>query len=121
MKMTLISTAVAAAIAAWVPMSSAREAVALPGVVGAQGVLNGVDTAGAGILTVGNNQNINTNNDLGGALTSTANDTAGILFLGNSAVAGFTGTNLIYVLNASNISATGITVIPTVTGVLLNK
>ncbi len=101
MKMTLISAAVAAAIAAWVPMSSAREAVALPGVVGAQGVLNGVDTAGAGTLTVGNNQNINTNNDLGGALTSTANDTANILFLGNSTITGFTGTNLIHILNLS--------------------
>ena len=101
MKITLISAAVAAAIATWAPLSVAREAVALPGVVGAEGVLNGVDTAGTGTLTVGNNQNINTNNDLGGALTSTANNTASVQFLGNSTVTGFTGTNLIRFLNIS--------------------
>ena len=101
MKITLISVAVAAALAAWAPMSSARQAVALPGVVNAEGVLNGVDTAGAGTLTVGNNQNINTNNDLGGALTSDANNTGSVLFLGNSTVTGFTGTNLIRFLNVS--------------------
>lgn len=92
MKNRIIAVSVAAAVATWVPLASAREAVALPGVVGAQGVLNGVDTAGAGTLTVGNNQNINTNNDLGGAVTSTAADTGSILFLGNSTVTGFTGT-----------------------------
>ena len=80
--MKLIPVAVAAAMAAWAPLSTAREAVALPGVVGVQGQLNGVDTTGNGTLTVGNNQNINTNNDLGGALTSNANNTATVLFQG---------------------------------------
>ena len=62
-----------------------------PGVVGPQGELNGVDTAGPGTLSVGN-QNINTNNDLGGALTSTAADTGIVAFSANSTVTGFTGT-----------------------------
>ena len=101
MKMKLISAAMASVIATWAPMSAAREAVALPGVVGGEGVLNGVDTAGPGTLTIGNNQNINTNNDLGGALTSDANDTASLVFLGNSTVTGFTGTTLIRFLNLS--------------------
>ena len=101
MKKKLISVAVATVIAAWAPLSSAREAVALPGVVGGEGELNGVDTTGPGTLTIGNNQNINTNNDLGGALTSNANDTASLVFLGNSTVTGFTGTSLIRFLNLS--------------------
>lgn len=92
MKTRIITAAVAAAIAVWVPNTSAREAVALPGVVGAEGVLNGVDTTNDATLTVGNNQNINTNNDGGGAFTTGANGTGAILFLGNSTVTGFTGT-----------------------------
>lgn len=87
----MVSAAVAAALAAWGLPSSARQAVALPGVVGTEGVLNGVDTAGAGTLSVGN-QNINTNNDLGGAITSTAADTGIVTFSGSSTVTGFTGT-----------------------------
>jgi uncharacterized protein with beta-barrel porin domain len=87
----LVSTAVAAAIAGWVQPSLAREAVALPGVVGTEGVLNGVDTAGSGTLSVGN-QNINTNHDLGGAITSSAADTGIVSFSGSSTVNGFTGT-----------------------------
>ena len=103
MKKKLISAAIASVLATWAPISSAREAVALPapGVVGAVGVISGVDTTGTGTLTVGNNQNINTSNDLGGAVTSDANNTASILFLGNSTVTGFTGTNLIRFLNVS--------------------
>ncbi len=101
MKVKLITAAVAAVIAAWAPVGSAREAVALPGVVGAEGELNGVDTAGIGTLTVGNSQNINTNNDLGGALTSTAADTGSVVFLGNSTVTGFTGTTGSEFLNIS--------------------
>ncbi|MGZ8252876.1 MAG: autotransporter domain-containing protein [Methylophilaceae bacterium] len=92
MKIKLIVIAVSTAIAAWAPMANAREAVALPGVVGAEGVLNGVDTAGVGTLTINANQNINTNNDAGGAITSTAADTASILFNGNSTVTGTSGT-----------------------------
>ncbi len=87
-----MSTAIAAVIAGWTLPSIAREAVALPGVVGAQGELNGVDTAGPGTLSVGNNQNINTNNDLGGGITSNSNATATVVFSGNSTVTGFTGT-----------------------------
>ena len=101
MKKKLISAAIASALVTWAPISSARETVALPGVVGAVGVISGVDTTGPGTLTVGNNQNINTSNDLGGALTSDANNTASILFLGNSTVTGFTGTSLIRFLNVS--------------------
>ncbi|MDB5989264.1 MAG: hypothetical protein JWQ10_667, partial [Herbaspirillum sp.] len=55
-------------------------------------VLNGVDTAGSGTLSVGANQNLNTNNDLGGAITSTAANTAIVAFGGNSTVTGFAGT-----------------------------
>ena len=91
MKTKLISAAVAAVIATWALPVLAREAVALPGVVGPQGVLNGVDTAGPGTLSVGA-QNINTNNDLGGAITSSAADTAIVSFSSNSTVTGFTGT-----------------------------
>ncbi len=83
MKVKLIPAAVAAVIAAWAPAGSAREAVALPGVVGAEGELHGVDTTGSATLTVGNNQNININDDLGGALTSAAADTGSVDFLGN--------------------------------------
>jgi len=91
-KNLIITTAVAAALACWTLPGFAREADALPSVVGTEGVLNGVDTAGAGTLSVGANQNINTNNDLGGAITSTAADTAIVVFAGNSTVTGFTGT-----------------------------
>lgn len=65
--------------------------MALPGVVGTEGILNGVDTSGAGTLSVGT-QNINTNNDLGGAITSSAADTGIVKFSGSSTVSGFTGT-----------------------------
>jgi len=93
MKIRIMSVSVAAAIAAWAPLGLAREPVLLPGNVGAEGSLNGVDTAGAGLLTVGNNQNINTNNDPGGAVTSNINNVASILFGGGSTITGFTGTN----------------------------
>lgn len=99
MKVSLISLAMAAAIVVWTPSSSAREAVALPGVVGTEGELNGVDTAGAGTLTITDDQNINTNNDLGGALTTDATDTAELLFLGDSTVTGDTGQPGVLFLN----------------------
>jgi outer membrane autotransporter protein len=88
-----MSAAIAAVMAGWTLPSTAREAVALPGVVGPEGELNGVDTAGSGTLTVNDGQNINTNNDLGGGLTSSAADTGIVLFNGNSTVTGFTGTS----------------------------
>lgn len=95
MKIKILSVSVAAVIAAWAPPGMTREVVPLPGLVGAEGSLNGVDTTAAGLLTVGNNQNINTNNDPGGAVTSNINNVASILFGGGSTITGFTGTNLI--------------------------
>lgn len=91
MKLKLINIAIASAIAAWAPASFAREAIALPGVVSAEGVLNGVDTTGDATLTVGDNQNINTANDLGGAFTTASGGTGEILFSGSSTVTGSTG------------------------------
>lgn len=91
MKLKLISIAIASVIAAWTPAGFAREAVALPGVVGAEGELNGVDTTGDAILSVGDNQNINTSNDLGGAFTTASGGTGEILFSGSSTVTGDAG------------------------------
>ena len=79
------------ALTAWSPLAMAREVVVLPGVVGTVGVASGVDTQGPGTLTVGS-QNINTGNDAGGAITSSAANTASILFNGNSMVTGFVGS-----------------------------
>jgi len=82
------------AIAAWSPLAApamAREIVVLPGVVSPVGVLSGVDTQGPGTLSVGN-QNINTSNDAGGAVTTTAANTANIVFANTSTVTGFVGT-----------------------------
>lgn len=90
MRKKLIAASVASLLAVWALPGTAREAVALPGVVGAEGVLNGVDTAGNATLTIGNNQNINTNNDLGGAFTTANNLQGSLLFLGNSTVSGST-------------------------------
>lgn len=101
MKASLISLAVATAIVAWAPISSAREAVALPGVVGAEGELNGVDTTGGDTLTVTDGQNINTNNDLGGAFTTASGNTGNLLFLGDSTVTGATGQSGTLFLNIS--------------------
>lgn len=91
-----MSAAIAAVVAGWTVPSVAREAISLlpppPNVVGTEGQLNGVDTTSNGTLSIGNNQNINTNNDIGGAFTSNANATATLQFSGNSTVTGFTGT-----------------------------
>ena len=105
MKISLISVAVAAAIVAWAPVSLAREAVALPGVVGAEGELNGVDTTGGATLTITDGQNINTNNDLGGAFTTASHNTGDLLFLGDSTVTGSTGQPGVLFLNISAGSA----------------
>lgn len=99
MKTTLISAAVAAAIAAWAPVSLARQTVGLPYLFGVApgdsvGQATGLDTTAAGLLTINPNININTLNDVGGGITSDANNQATILFLGNSTVTGFTGTSL---------------------------
>lgn len=100
MKLKLIFAAVAAAITTWAPISSARESVALPYIFGVApgdsvGQTTGVDTTGAGLLTVNPNININTLNDVGGGVTSNINNVASILFTGNSTITGFTGTNTI--------------------------
>lgn len=104
MKIKLISVAVAAAISTWVPLSHARETVTLPYIFGVApgdsvGQSTGVDTTGAGLLTVNPNININALNDVGGGITSNINNVASILFAGNSTVTGFTGTNLIRFLD----------------------
>lgn len=91
MKTRLISAAVAAVISMWAFPALARETVALPGVVGPQGILYGIYTTGPGTLSVGA-QDINTNNDLGGAITSDAAATAIVSFGASSTVTGFTGT-----------------------------
>jgi uncharacterized protein with beta-barrel porin domain len=93
MKSTIISISVAAAIAGWSAFAHAGtpEAVALPGVVGTAGELEGVTTTGAGTLTVGNNQNINTNGINVNAITPSAAAQADVRFLGNSTVTGNIG------------------------------
>lgn len=99
MKIKLITAAVAAVIAAWAPVGSARQSVALPYLFGAApgdsvGQATGIDTTGAALLTINPDININTLNDVGGGITSNGNNLASILFLGNSTVTGFTGTGL---------------------------
>ncbi len=93
MKTRLIVISVAAALAVWGPSLRAAppEAVALPGVVGPVGVLEGVATTGAGILTVGNNQNLNTNAVNVNAITPAAAAQADINFTGSSTVTGNIG------------------------------
>ena len=100
MKFKLVLIAVVSALATWAPATSARETVALPYIFGVApgdsvGQATGVDTTGAGLLTVNPDINFNTLNDVGGGITSNINDVASILFVGNSTVTGFTGTNLI--------------------------
>lgn len=93
MKITIMSVSVAAATLACGTLAWAGtpEAVALPGVVGPTGVLEGVTTAGIGILTVGNNQNINTNGITANAITPNAAANADVRFMGNSTVTGHVG------------------------------
>jgi hypothetical protein len=100
MKIKFVSLAVAAAIASWTPSIQARESVALPYIFGVApgdsvGQATGLDTTGAGLLTINPNININALNDVGGGITSNINNVASILFVGNSNITGFTGTNLI--------------------------
>jgi outer membrane autotransporter protein len=104
MKIRLISAAVAAVLSAWAPNTIARETVVLPYIFGVApgdsvGQATGVDTTGAGLLTINNNININTLNDIGGGITSDTNNVASILFIGNSTITGFTGTSLIRFLD----------------------
>src|SRR5438045_772639 len=99
---SLIGALIIAASAA--PVLAQRQAVALPYTFGGNpadttGQANGVDTSGAGTLTINSNININANNNLGGGITSSAANTATVVFLGNSTVTGFTGTALAQLLN----------------------
>jgi len=100
MKKTFFIPAIGTAVAVFAPLAAAREVVVLPGVVSPVGVLSGVDTQGPGGLTVGS-QNINTSNDAGGAITTTAADTANIVFMGTSNVTGFVGATGSTFLNIS--------------------
>jgi uncharacterized protein with beta-barrel porin domain len=104
MKIRLITTAVAAVLSSWAPMGSARESVALPYTFGVApgdsvGQATGIDTTGSGLLTINNNLNINSLNDIGGGITSSDSEVASILFIGNSTISGFTGTSLIRFLD----------------------
>lgn len=100
MRIKLITVAVAAAIATWAPLGSARQAVGLPYIFGdapgdSVGQTTGLDTTASALLTIRSGMNINSLNDAGGGITSDTNNGATILFEGNSTVTGFTGTNLI--------------------------
>ncbi|MEP7186378.1 MAG: autotransporter domain-containing protein [Rhodanobacter sp.] len=100
MKKKLLFPILGSAMVAWLPLAVAGEVVVLPGVVGAVGVLNGVNTQGPGLLTVGK-QDINTSNDPGGAITTDAANTASILFNNTSTVTGFVGASGSTFLNIS--------------------
>jgi len=100
MKNFVLMPALGISLIAQMSSASAREVVVLPGVVGATGQLSGVDTQGPGTLTVGN-QDINTSNDAGGAITSTAANTASIVFTGSSTVTGFVGASGTTFLNVA--------------------
>jgi outer membrane autotransporter protein len=112
MKKTLLLPLLGLAMVAWLPLSVAREVVVLPGVVNPVGVASGVDAQGPGLLTVGN-QDINTGNDAGGAITTDAANTASILFSNSSTVTGFvgaTGTTFLNIsagANANTVTFTG--------------
>jgi outer membrane autotransporter protein len=108
-KKTLLFSLLGLPMVAWLPLSVAREVVVLPGVVGPVGVASGVDTQGPGLLTVGN-QNINTGNDAGGAITTDAANTASILFNNSSTVTGYVGASGSSFLNvAAGSNATTVT------------
>jgi outer membrane autotransporter protein len=92
MRKAILIPLLGSAIAAWSLPAQAGETVVLPGVVGAVGVTSGVYTQGSGTLTVGE-QNINTSNAAGGAVTTTAANTASINFTGNSIVTGAVGAS----------------------------
>lgn len=104
MRIKIIAAAVAAALTAWAPITSARESVALPYIFGVSpddsvGQATGIDTTGAGLLTINPDINVNTLNDVGGGITSNINNVASILFVGNSSITGFTGTSSVRFIN----------------------
>lgn len=91
LKKQLFIPVLGSAMLAWLPMTVAHEVVVLPGVVGPVGVATGVQTQGPGLLTVGQ-QDINTQNEAGGAITTDAANTASIAFMNSSTVTGFVGS-----------------------------
>lgn len=92
LKKQLTLSVLSSAMFAWLPMAMAHEVVVLPGVVGPVGVATGVQTQGPGLLTVGQ-QDINTQNEAGGAITTDAANTASIAFMNSSTVTGFVGSS----------------------------
>jgi outer membrane autotransporter protein len=112
MRKTFFLPAFGSAMAVCSSLAVSGEIVVLPGVVGPVGVVSGVDTRGPGILSVGN-QNINTSNDAGGAITTDAANTASIVFAGTSTVTGFVGRtgstflNIAAGANANTVTFTG--------------
>lgn len=114
MKLKLITAVMAAAFVAWAPNSMARQSVALPYLFGDApgdivGQETGIDSTGAGLLTIRPDININSLDDVGGGITNDGNDLASILFEGSSTVNGFTGTSL-QRFNAITAGANGATV-----------
>src|SRR5689334_20552916 len=99
MKTTRIAAALAAVLAAWTFPATAQQTIVItppytfgPNPADATGQASGIRTTGPGTLIVNPNININTTNNLGGGITSSAANTANIVFSGNSTVTGFTGT-----------------------------
>lgn len=119
MRIKIIAAAVAAALTAWAPITSARETVALPYIFGVSpddsvGQATGIDTTGDGLLTINPNINVNTLNDVGGGITTDGiDDDVSILFVGNSTVTGAIGSSSIRLdvitagANASTVNLNG--------------
>lgn len=97
MRNKFIAAAVATFLATSMPLGSARETVALPYIFGVApgdsvGQATGVDTTGGGLFTVNSNININTSG-VGAGITTSADNVATILFVGNSTITGSTGNS----------------------------
>ncbi|MCM2289819.1 MAG: autotransporter domain-containing protein [Sulfuritalea sp.] len=112
MKIKIMSVSVAAAMLAWgsSAWAGAPEVVNLPGVVGPAGVLEGVITVGNEVLTVSDNQNINTNGINANAITPTTAASAIVRFMGNSTVTGHVGVGVTSKLLQLDAGAVGSTV-----------
>ena len=112
MKTLFLIPPIGLAIAALSSAALAQQVVVLPGVVGAVGVSSGVTTQGPGTLSVGV-QDINTSGINAAAITTTAANSASIVFAGSSTVTGFVGTtgstflNIAAGANASTVNFNG--------------
>ena len=111
MKKRLIAVFVGAAIALWATPGLAQQSAPLPATVNATGVLSGVATTGAGLLTVPADTNINTTNNPAGGITTNVAAPGGaiVTFLGNSTVTGIVGTGP-FPFSAINAGVAGTTV-----------